>query len=331
MGIGSGKSHGAQIWDIAKVIENGVTLNEPKPSRSWTVAPNYRICETLLDLTLQVAGDVFGMVEGVHYEVRRSFPTIPGLHEDGAQSPSCFLSADNPEHFVSTSITHWRWSEVGVSKALVFEKLQDRLRDKRAKCPQACLDGSPEGINHWSDWASFGGWERDVVDEKRNFRKFRLETGDNVKNLAPGYLEALRARYAYSKERILSYEKGIFTNMQINGAYFEFVESRNVIGESEVEPSQNIELNLTFDFNVSPMAWIVLQKFKVQRNYFSPMEDRYIALEEGRDDSRTLMDAVADFSSKFPLHKWGSHPIKIFGDPSGMRGTFTAKALTTFR
>ena len=316
-GIGSGKSHGAQGWDIAKVIENGVPLSEAKPSRSWTVAPNYRICETLLDLTLQVAGDVFSMTEGVHYDIRRSFPRFLDFKRMGLNHQLVFLSADNPEHFVSTSITHWRWSEVGVSKALVFEKLQDRLRDKRAKCPQCMLDGSPEGINHWSDWAAFGGWERDAVDEKRNFRKFRLETGDNIKNLSPGYLEALRARYAYSKERLLSYEQGIFTNHFSNNAYFEFVESRNVVGPNEVEPSPSLPLYLSFDFNVSPLCWIAFQRYNFQKNYYSPREQKWIAIEEASGESRGLMDAVAEFGATFPVGTWRNTPIIVYGDASG--------------
>lgn len=297
------------------MLQNAVPLSEPKPSRSWTVAPNYRICETLLDLTLQVADEVFGLVEGVHYHLRRSFPRSLDFKPMGLNHQLLFLSADNPEHFVSTSITHWRWSEVGVSKPLVFEKLQDRLRDKRAKVLQSLCDGSPEGLNHYHEWAGFGGWDRDALDTKRNFRKFRLETGDNVQNLAPGYLEALRSRYAYSPDRLLSYEKGIFTNLLHSSAYWEFVESRNVV--SGVKPSPHLPILLTWDFNVSPLAWVVLQEFTIQRHYLSPRGRQFVALAESNGEARGLMDGVADFAAQFPVHLYGDTTIDVYGDASG--------------
>lgn len=314
-GIGSGKSHGSQIWDIYRCLQNGVPISDPKPSRSWTVAPNYRICETLLDLTLQVASSTFGMREGVHYTLRRSYPRTLDFTPMGLNHQLIFLSADNPEHFVSTSITHCRWSEVGVSKALVMEKLQDRLRDKRAKVLQTLLDGSPEGINHFHDWFGFVGWERDAVDEKRNMRGFRCETSDNIANLAPGYLDALRTRYAYSKDRLLSYEKGIFTNLLRSSAYWEFVESRNVI--SDVEASPHLKVMLTLDFNVSPLAAMVIQEFTVQRSYLLPREKKFVAVWESSGESRGLMDVIAEFGAAFPAYQYGSTPIEVYGDASG--------------
>lgn len=52
-GLGGGKSHGGQIWDIQRVLDNGAQRTDPSPTRSWTVAPNYRICETLLELIVE--------------------------------------------------------------------------------------------------------------------------------------------------------------------------------------------------------------------------------------------------------------------------------------
>lgn len=314
-GLGGGKSHGGQIWDIYRCLQNGVPLSEAKPSLSWTVAPNYRICETLMELTLQVAQDVFGMIEGEHYELKRSFPRCIDFKKAGINHRMFLLSSSNPEHFVSSSITHWRWSEVGVSKALVFEKLQDRLRDQRAKVLQGLGDGTPETLNHFHGWAGFCGWERDAVDSARNIRVFRVETADNAKNLAPGYLQMLEAQYAYSKERLLSYTKGIFTNHFANCAHWEFVESRNVT--HGVQPSAHLPILLTFDFNVSPLAWIVCQKFRHQKNYYSPTEDKYVAVAEADGQARGLMDAIADFGAQFPVSQFRDTPIEVYGDASG--------------
>lgn len=111
-----------------------------------------------------------------------------------------------------------------MSKALVPEKVQGRVRDRRAKVLQGLVEGTPESTdNHWFELAGFIGTQRDAVDVKRNFRGFRVETSDNVKNLAPGYIESLRARYAYNPSLLDSYERGIFTNFrQKNAAYDAF-------------------------------------------------------------------------------------------------------------
>jgi hypothetical protein len=315
-GLGAGKSHGGQIWDLYRSLQNGVDDSEPKPSQSWTVAPNYRICDTLLDLTMQVAQDVFGMREGIHYDLRRSYPREIDLSKSQVNHRMLFLSASNPEHFVSASITHWRWSEVGVSKAETLEKLTDRLRDGRAKILQGLCDGTPENLNHFNDLAGFCGWQRDAIDVDKNVRVFRIETEDNKKNLAPGYYENIVNQYGYSKEKLLSYTKGIFTNHFANSAHWEFLAARNIITPA-VEPSPHLEVGLTFDFNVSPLAWVVCQKFNYQRNAYAPREDKYIAVQEANGQARGLMDAIADFASKFPVSIYKYVPIKVYGDASG--------------
>lgn len=315
-GIGSAKSFNSQIWDIYRSLQNGVPLREAKPSISWTVAPNYRICETLMELTLQVAQSVFGMAEGEHFDLRRSFPRVIDFRKCGLNHRLVFLSAANPEHFVSSSITHWRWSEVGVSKALTYEKLQDRLRDKRAKVLQGLGDGSPEGYNHFFDWAGFIGNRREALDEAKNIRVFRTETGDNIKNLAPGYLEALRARYAYSNDLILSYEKGIFTNLRRSGmAYHEYFPSRNVC--EPVEPDPALPLIFCWDFNVSPLAHVTMQRRWVQDSAFSPRREQYIAIAESSGECRGLMDGVAEFAATFPVSRFRDTTIRVYGDASG--------------
>jgi hypothetical protein len=316
-GLGAGKSHGGQAWDIARVLENGVSINEPKPSKSWTVAPNYRISDTLFDLTLHVAMESFGMRESTHFLIKRAFPRYLDFTPMGLNHRMMFLTADRPEMFVSESITHWRWSEVAVSKPEVLQKLHDRLRDKRAKVLQGLGDSTPEGVsNHFYDLAGFGGAESDVVDEERNYRKFRVETTDNAANLADGYVNALRARYAYSSDHLKAYELGLFTNLRSSGsAWSQFIESRNVV--SPIEPNPNLPLLFCWDFNASPLAWVVAQRFWEQRNYYSPRVEKIIGLKESSGESRGLLDAVAEFSAKFPVHKFGNTPIEIYGDATG--------------
>lgn len=314
-GLGSGKSHGGGIWDLQRVQQNGTTMADPKPTKSWTVAPNYRICETLLELTFQVALDVFELREGKHYTLRRSFPRVLDFSPMKLRHQMFFLSAENPEHFVSDSITHWRWSEVGVSKALVFEKLGDRLRDPRAKVLQGLAEGTPEGINHWADIADIPGVGRDRVDAEKNRRRFIVETGDNAANLTPGYVQALRDRYAYDPAKLISYEKGLFVPFNKSSAYYEFVESRNVV--APIEPRPEIPVYFCWDFNVSPLAWVAAQKFWTQEKYYSPRREKVIALKEASGESRGLLDAVAEFAATFPVSQYRDTLIEVHGDASG--------------
>lgn len=314
-GLGAAKSYNGQVFDILKVFENGAPISDPKPTKSWTVAPNYRISETLFELTLEVAANVFGMTEGTHYTIKRAFPRQLDFSPMGINHRIMFLSSDRPELFVSESITHWRWSEVAVSKALVYEKILDRLRDKRAKVPCGLGDSTPEGTDdHFYDLAGFIGERREALDEKKNVRVYRVETDDNAKHLSPGYIEALVARYSYSPEKLKSYRRGIFTAMKKGTAFWEFVQSRNVTDPTE--PSEHLPILLCFDFNISP-AWVVTQKFTFQQHYSLPREWKYISLRESEADSRGLMDAVANFAAEFPVSRFRNTPIRVHGDASG--------------
>ena len=318
-GLGSGKSHGGGIWDLQRVRQNAAPVTDPQPTRSWTVGPNYRICETLLELTLQVAQDVFGMRQGTHFELARSFPRVLDFSPAGLNHRLMFLSAANPEHFVSASITHWRWSEVGVSKAEVYEKLSDRLRDKRAKVLQGLGEGTPEGMNHYADLANIPGTTRDRLDLPRNRRRFIVETGDNIGNLAPGYLEALRARYAHDAAKLVSYEKGLFVPLTKSTAYWEWAESKLLIDNIDADP--HLPLQLCFDFNKNPMSWIVCQRRWLQRHHYAPRTQQDVAIDETAGTAKGLLDAVAEFAAKFPAGLYRRTLIEIDGDVSGWAGS----------
>ncbi len=317
-GIGGAKSYGGQIWDLHRVFDNAVDLSDPKPTRSWTVAPNYRICETLVELTLQVANDVFGLQEGKHFDFRKSMPQELDFRPMGLNHRMKFLSCDNPHHFVSTSLTHWRWSEVGVSKPDTYDKLMDRLRDPRSKIVQGLGDGSPEGMNHFADLANIQGLgRRDRIDEARNRRRFIVHTDDNVKHLAPGYLETLCDRYSYDPSRLKSYRYGLFVPFSKGTAYWNFVESRNVRGDEEIQCNPMLPIAFCWDFNVAPLAWTTHQKQVTQKDVLSPRYERFVAMHESSGNSRSLEDAVVEFALAYPIHKFRHTVIELHGDRSG--------------
>jgi hypothetical protein len=305
-GVGSGKTYGSAIWDITRCFQNGERRYSVPGTTSWTVAPNYRIVENLLKETIKVLVDCFNLRAGYHFALFRSFPRCLDFKPLGINHRVYFLSADNPEHFVSESITHWRWSEVGTSKPEVFDRLMDRLRDKRSNVLQGLGEGVPEGMNHFSELANFFG-----TDAKRNFSRYIVETGSNIHNLAPNYLDSLRSRYAYDSNRLLSYEKGLFTNFTKGSAYYEFHVSKHVFDPLEIDPALTILFD--WDFNKSPLAWVVSQKVPTRnRESF-----RYIFKEESSGESRGLLDAVAEFAIKCPAERYAYTAIEIDGDASG--------------
>jgi len=317
-GIGSGKSHGSAIWDIARCLENGTSMKDPIPTVSWAVAPRYHISEnSLIPSTIKTASEVFGLKAGKHFTFLKSQPRKLSFAPMGINHLIEFLSADNPQFFVAASITHWRWTEAAVSKPEVFDKLQDRLRDKRAKVLQGLVESAPEGLNHFYDLMGFGGDATDAVDDARNFRRVRIETGDNVDNLAPGYLEMLRARYGYSRERLLSYERGIFTSLTKSTAFWEWVESRNVVSADEVPPSPHVPLIHCWDFNVYPLCYSVMQ-----RHECGPLwnrSHRYATLWESSGESRGIEHALEEFARAFPVSDFRDTPILLYGDRSGFQ------------
>lgn len=306
-GVGSGKTFGSAIWDITRMFQNGERRTSGAPgTSSWTIGPNYRIVDNLLKETIKVLIDCFKLRAGYHFALFRSFPKRLDFLPMGINHSIYFLSASNPEHFVSESITHWRWSEVGTSKPEVFDRIMDRLRDKRSQVLQGLGEGVPEGMNHFSELANFFG-----VDEKRNFRRYIVETSENINNLAPNYLESLRARYAYDSNRLLSYEKGLFTNFTKGSAYYEFHPSKHVTDPLWIDPSLTIYFN--WDFNKHPLAWVASQQVPVRnRESFY-----YIFKAESSGESRGLLDAVAEFAIRCPVETYAHTYIEIHGDASG--------------
>ena len=305
-GVGSGKTYGSAIWDITRCLQNGEKSSNTTPTKSWTIAPNYRIADNLINETTKVLINVFKQKPNIDFCLHQSFPKHISFLGGRIFHNLYFLSGSNPEHFVSESITHWRWSEVGTSKPEVFDRVMDRLRDKRSNVLQGLGEGVPEGMNHFSELANFFG-----IDEKRNFRRFIVETGHNSHNLAPNYLQTIRNRYSYDKNRLLSYEKGLFTNFTKGSAYYEFHASKHVTEPLEVDPA--LDINFCWDFNKSPLAWVIMQKVPLRnRSTF-----KYVFKAESSGQSRGLLDAVAEFVIACPVERYAHTRINIHGDASG--------------
>ncbi len=316
-GLGSSKTTGCAIFFIDRWLTN-------RDSQfSWAVAPTHtKIEQILLPAIRFVLFEIWGLREGVHYRIYKG--RFFKLVLKGYAHEIHFLSGDRPGLFVGSNIACLWVTEPGLMEREVYEKGQTRLRCPKAVVRQAILEGTPEGTSGkggwWADLADIPGVGYDRRDEARNIRRFIVETTHN-KHLKPSPEEyaqkKIRDVFAYDKNKILSYELGLFCSFSKGSAYWEWVESRNVIGVDEVRPSPFLPLALTFDFNVAPLAFVVCQEFTVQKNYYSPRTKRYVALEESSGESRGLLDAIAEFGVMFPVSIWGNTAIEVYGDASG--------------
>jgi hypothetical protein len=312
-GLGSGKTTGAAHWFIDRWLLN------TNSRFSWGVAPTYtKVEQIIIPAVVQVLFDVYGLRERTHYSLTRT--PFWKLCLKGYQHELHFLSGDRPELFVGSNIATWWITEPGLQRREVFEKCQTRLRCPKAVVRQGMGEGTPEGLNWYADVADLpgAGDSYDRFDQERNFRRFIVETTMN-RHLMPSpevYAKTkIRDVYAYDPAKALSYEKGLFTKFTKGSAYWEFVESRNVT--ASFEPDPNLPVMLTFDFNVSPLAWVALQEFRTQKSPYAPRSHQIVALGESSGESRGLMDAVAEFAAQFPPSLYSSTPIRVFGDSSG--------------
>lgn len=310
-GLGSGKTTGGAMWFVERWLLN------TNSKFSWGVAPTYtKVEQIIIPALTQVLHDIHGLSEGVHYKITRS--PFWKLRLKNYNHEIHLLSGDRPELFVGSNIACWWITEPGLQRREVFEKCQTRLRCPRAIVRQGLGEGTPEGLNWYADVADIAGEGYDRLDAEKNFRRWIVETTFN-KHLAPSpevYAQTkIRDVFAYDKNKIISYEKGLFVPFTKGSAYWEFVESRNVI--SGIKPTPNLPIMLTWDFNVSPLAWVVIQEFTYQANYYSPREKRFVALAESDGEARGLLDGVADFAAQFPVGTYGSTPIVVYGDASG--------------
>jgi hypothetical protein len=317
-GLGSGKTTGAAMWFIDRWFLNS------ESRFSWGVAPTYtKVEQIIIPAVVQVLYDLYGFRERTHYTLTRS--PFWKLKLKNYAHELHFLSGDRPELFVGSNIATWWITEPGLQTREVFEKCQTRLRCPKAVVRQGMGEGTPEGLNWYSDIAdipqphsSHGGHFYDRLDQRRNYRRFIVETTMN-KHLSPSpevYAQTkIRDVYSYDSAKALSYEKGVFTKFTKGSAYWEFLERRNVTNQADKVPYKTI--HLSFDFNVAPMAWVALQEFRYQLDVFSPQKHVLIAQSESSGESRGLLDAVAEFAAEFPIEEFADTPIWVHGDSSG--------------
>lgn len=315
-GLGSGKSYGSAIK-----FHDLVSLNADCDF-CWAVAPTHSKVDDILIPTYQeVLAAKYGLIADEHYRLYKTKPAR--IEWRGIKAPSVvFHSADRPELMVGSNISHWWVSEAGLvfNEPIVYEKLVSRTRDKRAVALQGIAEGTPEGLNHYKELCDtdkfewLNSWLS--VNKDDNSKRLRIRTEWNP-HVPAGYVERLKKAYAWNPVKLQSYLYGDFASFTEAACYTNLHAANIVLG---IEPDPYLPLTFAWDFNRTPLAWVVWQDQPFQkRDGKRGRKIRVLAESDGK--SNQIDDAVIEFNKKFPPTRFGNTLIRIDGDRSGYAGS----------
>lgn len=318
-GLGSGKSHERALWHFMLAKENA---KSPKSGELW---PTYlKVIDAAIP-TYQKVFESLGLTDGRHYSVIRSpFPKLKLHCLNGHEIH--FLSAQHPERIAASEYSHGSIDEAGIISALAVQNFVTRVRDNRATRRQILEAGAPQGINQFAenwDSDSLEGWhhsdaldhwkELEIEGQRVRFRRFKVWTDHNRRNLPPEYIPNLMATYGHNPNIVRSLRYGEFTSWNEGAVYSNYLPAKDDI--EDVRPDPQREIALSFDFNAAPLAWVSGQVLPVEvagRRFM-----RLIIEHEASDDSTNLDDAVIEFAAKHPANVFGHTLITIYGDMTG--------------
>jgi len=272
----------------------------------------------LLPTFAEVWADQFGLRESRDFRIVSSGQPRIELFETNQEIR--FYSASKPERLVGDNISHASGTEIGLWRRLAWEKTNSRIRCPKGKRHQFLGEGTPEGMNWWQEEADFP----DGVNEAKNARRITLWTDDN-KYLPEGYIEnQIVAKYGYDSAKLISYRYGRFVAFDKGTAYWNWVDRRNLVFRSDgIEPTPILRIQMHWDFNKSPLAWVATQHQPCHSPYGTFFK-RYVGLGESSGRSRGIHDACIEFMVQFPPEFFRSTPIEVYGDPSGYAGSHLA-------
>lgn len=139
-------------------------------------------------------------------------------------------------------------------------------------------------------------------------------TEDNADHLPEDYIPRLYARYGSNINMVKAHLFGQFCHLSGKAACPDFNFERNTI---DVEADTFTPLIFSIDFNVDPLAWVVLQESVVEMQYTK--KKICCVVEEGRGSASLVTDAAVEFMHRLPSSRFGKTPILIDGDSQGHR------------
>lgn len=305
-GLGSGKSHGAKQW-----LYDRMALNW-RAERSWYVINTHRLIESSVIPSFRKVFQQIGFQEGVHFRIKESAPAqiamVTGQIVD-------LLSAQRPQDFVAAEIHSAVIDEAGSLKRSVYEGVMTRLRDAAAESIQCMCVGAPQGTDNW--FADMFNRPYQQIQQD-NMRIHRISTIQNQKYLPLGYIDQLKRTYGHNPQMLESYLKGFFVPFYSGNAFGNFSEDDCIdFNPCDFNPVRS--LDMCWDFNKLPLAWVVGQKMPFK--HYNSVQERFIVSGESDGRSSQLEEGIAEFICMFPPEIFKETEINLYGDRTGHAGS----------
>ena len=314
-GLGAGKTHGFCQWH-----HHRVTIN--KGCRfSGFLEPSYQKIHDAAIPTYKKVLESFGLSEGAHYRVIKSpYPKLIYLTQPHEVH---FISGENPEKIVAVEYGFASEDEAGINPVEARRNLRSRIRDTGSQTHQLMLGGAPQGINDFAkefDSQTLPGWDltvsRDHRFAEKRYRRFTVWTDDNP-FLPPDYTQLLQDTYGHNQNLIRSYRYGEFCALVEGAAYKNYLPQKHDIDDVQPDPYRAIDL--TWDFNANPLAWVGVQLFPYTE--FGERKLKWVAVHEANESAGQLDEACVEFATKFPRALFANVLIRLYGDMSGHSGS----------
>jgi hypothetical protein len=318
-GLGSGKTHGVDQWHFDRCLKN------QEAAFSAQLWPTYQKIYDAAIPTYEKVLQQFGLEKGKHFRVLRSpYPKVI-LTFLRPRHEIHFLSGEEPDRIVASEYSHASEHESGIIIKEASENLRSRVRDPRSKVLQVVREGVPQGLNNFADdfdsrnqtgWIEVGvrDWTKTDVVEGQIFqrRRFQVYTDDNP-HTTPMYKAIVQDTFGHNAAMIRSYRYGDFVDLAFGSAYANYFPQLHDV--ADVGPSPSIDIDLTWDFNANPLAWISVQRLPVEHRFERRFQ--YTAVHEANESNTQLDDACVEFAEKHPVELFRDTPIYIWGDSTG--------------
>ena len=155
-------------------------------------------------------------------------------------------------------------------------------------------------------------WNR--IDPDRKFRRLIAWTQDNEKFLPPDYIPGLFAQFGDNVNMIRAHIFGEFCPLVGKAAAPEF-KQHHVI---KCKPDTYSPLIFSWDFNVDPLSWVVLQERWVELPDFK-RKRIIVVVANSSGNSSIVADGTVEFIYQFKDSKFKNARIQIDGDSQGHR------------
>lgn len=237
--------------------------------------------------------DNMGFIDGVHYEYKKAEDKL--VFKNGSEI--LFRHLQEPNKLKSLNLGFVELEEMSDTPESTFKMLLSRLR-QTIKPEWEAMGFKYRLFGHTNPEASKGWIYKYFVEQKPdNYRLIQAPTTQN-KFLASDYVESLKEIYdpEYYRINVLG-EFGDYTSGLV-------VKNFTVDNVADLHYQDDMDLHLTWDFNVDPMSCILAHRYGGKVFFF----DEFVL------ENSTTIDTINAVIRKYPNHKAN---IIINGDASG--------------